>query len=107
MNSTLGIENALPNQNVAAMTSEQQLAKAKQVQTMGIIALILLATAFIPVLGFVGLIVSLVLSKNALKIGRDYLVPEQYEKPAKWASVISSVLLILSFIGLFMMIISL
>ncbi|MBX7174187.1 MAG: hypothetical protein K1X72_24655 [Pyrinomonadaceae bacterium] len=78
--------------------------KAKQVKTMGIIALVLLLTGFIPILGFFGLIASLLLSKRALKMGRDFWVPEQYEKPAYWAWVISSVFLILSIIGLIFMI---
>ena len=104
MNSTLNIDNALPSKNAPAVTSEQQLAKAKQVQTMGIIALVLLVTGFIPILGFFGLIASLLIARKASWIAREYLVPDSYEKPAKWAWTISSVLLILSVIGLILMI---
>jgi hypothetical protein len=99
MSTSLGLTEHTPNTGLGRITPEQQLAKAKQVQTMGIIALILLITGFIPILGFFGLLASLIISKKALRMGRDYLVPEQYEKPASWASTISAVFLILSAIG--------
>ena len=102
--SSLNLTDYTPKLN--GVTAEQQLAKAKQVQTMGIIALVLLLTGFIPVLGFFGLLASLIISKKALRLGREYLVPEQYEKPASWASTISAVFLILGTIGLVLMILS-
>ena len=102
MNSTLGITDAAPN--TANVTPGQQAAQVARVKTLGIIALVLLLTAFIPILGFFGLIVSLVLSRMALRISRQNLLPIEAEKPAYWAGIISTLLLILSVIGLVMLI---
>lgn len=105
MSTGLGLTEETPKFNGIKLTPEQQIAKAKQVKTMGIIALVLIITGFVPILGFLGLIASLLVSRKALRIALDYVVPEEYERPARWAWVISSVFLILSVIGLIMMII--
>ncbi len=81
-----------------------QLTKAKQVRTLGIVALILLVCSLIPVLGFFTLIAAFIISRVALRISRQNLVPIEYEKPAYWASVISLLLMILAVIGIIFMI---
>lgn len=100
MSSTLGLTEAVPNSSRAAVSPQQQAVQASRVKTMGIIALVLLLTGFIPILGFFGLLASLLISRRALQIWRDNLLPLGIEKPAQWASTISMVLLILSAIGL-------
>ena len=100
----LGLTEASPNANAPVVTPAQQAASITRVKTLGIIALVLLLTAFIPILGFFGLITSFVLSRIALKISRENLLPIEAEKPAYWAGVISALLLILSVIGLVMLI---
>ena len=102
MNSTLGIAEAAPR--AASVSPQQQAASMTRVKTLGVIALLLLLTAFIPILGFFGLITSFVLSRIALKISRENLLPIEAEKPAYWAGIISALLLILSVIGLVMLI---
>ncbi len=104
MNSTLGIEEAVPKNNAVAIPPQQQAVLISRVKTMGIIAFILLFTGFIPILGFFGLIASFVISRWALKIWRDNLLPLGIEKMAQWASTISSVFLILLVIGVVFMI---
>ena len=101
--SSLNLSDYTPKVNGVELTPEQQLAKAGQVKTMGIIALILLITGIIPILGIFGLITSLILSRYALRIARDNYVPDGYERPAHWASIISTVILILWVIGLLLM----
>lgn len=104
MSSTLGLTENITDRNVIALTPEQQSVQAKQVKKLGIVALLLLLTTFIPILNFFGLIASLILSRQALKISRENLLPIEVEKPAYWASIISSILLILFAIGLVMLI---
>lgn len=99
MNSTLGIAEAAPR--AANLTPEQQASQISRVKTLGVVALLLLLTAFIPILGFFGLIASLVLSRMAMNISRKNLLPVEAEKPAYWAGIISTLLLILSAVGLF------
>ena len=105
MNSTLGIADPAPHANIPTLTPGEQSAQVTRVKTMGIIALVLLLTAFIPLLGFFGLLASLILSRKALRISRLNLLPIEAEKPAYWAGIISTLLLILSAIGLFMLLV--
>jgi hypothetical protein len=100
MSSTLGIAEAAPKTNQAAISPQQQAILTSRVKTLGIIALVLLPTAFIPIVGFFTLIAAFFISRRALQIWRDNLLPLGIEKPAHWASTISTVLLILSAIGL-------
>jgi hypothetical protein len=102
INSTLGIAGSVPN--AATVSPQPQSAQITRVKTMGVIALLLLLTAFIPILGFFGLIASLVLSRKALRVSRENLLPIEAEKPAYWAGIISTLLLILSVLGLVMLI---
>src|SRR5690349_8539347 len=97
--SSLNLTEYTPNMNGSQLSAEQQIAKSQQVRTMGIIALVLLVTGLIPILGFFGLIASLILSRSALRISREHLVPIEYERPAHWASLISTIFLILGGIG--------
>lgn len=50
MASTLNLDEYTPN--IAAEMTGEQLAKAKQVKMLGIVALILLVCSLIPILGF-------------------------------------------------------
>ena len=102
--SSLNLTDYTPKVNGVELTPEQQLAKAGQVKTMGIIALVLLITGLIPILGLLGIIAALVLSRYALRFGRDNFVPSEYERPAHWASIISTILLALYAIGLILMV---
>ncbi len=100
----LGLTDTAPSASVPVVSPEQQAAQITKVKTLGVIALLLLLTAFIPILGFLGLIASLILSRVALRISRQNLLPIEAEKPAYWAGIISTLLLILSVIGLVMLI---
>jgi hypothetical protein len=104
---SLGLTNTAPTANAPTVSPQQQAAQISRVKTLGVVALVLLLTAFIPILGFFGLIASLVLSRIALKISRENLLPIEAEKPAYWAGIISATLLILSGIGLFWLIMNL
>lgn len=104
MSSTLGLADSMPNANVAALTPEQISAQANQVRKLGIIALLLLLTIFIPILNFFGLIASLILSRKALRISRENLLPIEVEKPAYWASLISTTMLVFGCIGVVLVI---
>jgi len=65
----------------------EKLEKANQVKTLGIVAVILsIVGIFVP---FVLDIIAFVMSKIAMKISRENLVPYEYEKPAYWAYRIS------------------
>lgn len=103
---TLNLNEYTHKINGVPVTAEHKLAKGKQVKTLGIIALVLLVLGLIPIIGFLTVIASLVISKIALKISRENFVDAEYERPAYWASIISTILLILSVIGLLLMIIS-
>jgi hypothetical protein len=102
MASTLNLDEYTPN--IAAEMTGEQLAKAKQVKMLGIVALILLVCSLIPILGFFTLIAAFIISRVALRISRKNLVPIEYEKPAYWASVISLLLMILAVIGIVLII---
>jgi hypothetical protein len=105
MNSSLGLaEFAPPGANSAALTSEQTAAVVNRVKRLGIVAWLLALTAFIPVLGFFGLIASILVARRAMRISRENLLPVEAEKPAYYASMISSVILILGVIGLIFLI---
>lgn len=106
MNSTLGITDSVPGADVAALTKEEQSTEEKRVKKLGIIALLLLLTTFIPFLGFIGLALSLILSRRALRISRENLLSVEVEKPAYWASIISTTILVLFVVGLFAMILN-
>jgi hypothetical protein len=81
--STLNLSDYAPNAQNLEISSGEQLSKAKQVRTLGIIAVILaIAGLFIP---FVADLIAFFIAKRAMKISRDYLVPIEYEKPAYWA----------------------
>ena len=100
MSSSLSLTESISNSASSTLTPEQQSAQAGRVKKMGITALLLLLTTFIPVLGIFGLIASLVISRKALRISRENLLPIETEKPAYWASIISTLLLILFAVGL-------
>jgi hypothetical protein len=101
---TLNLNEYTHKMNGVPVSAEHKIAKGKQVKTLGIVALVLLVLSIIPILGFLTLIASFVISKIALKISRDNFVDSDYERPAYWASTISMVLLILSAVGLILMI---
>jgi hypothetical protein len=101
---TLNLNEYTHKINGVPVTAEHKIAKGKQVKTLGIIALVLLVLGLIPIIGFLTVIASLVISKIALKISRENFVDTEYERPAYWASIISTILLILSVIGLILMI---
>lgn len=78
----------------------EQRRMARTVRGMGIVALILaLVGIWIPLVGFLMLIGAAVLSRRSLKLSLDYLVPDEDERFARWASSISTVLLVFSAIG--------
>lgn len=81
--STLNLSDYAPNAQNLELSSDEQLSKAKQVRTLGIIAVLLaIAGIFTP---FVANLAAFLFAKRAMKISRDYLVPIEYEKPAYWA----------------------
>ena len=100
----LGLTSSASDASAPVVLPEQQAAQITPVKTLGVNALVLLLTAFIPILGFFGLIASLILSRVAMRISRQNLLPIEAEKPAYWAGIISTLLLILSGIGLVMLI---
>src|SRR5688500_17663906 len=106
MSTFLNIGEIQPSAQVLPVAaSPEQTEKAKTVKKLGVIALgLTIVGAFIPLLGVLMLIAALVLSRYALRVSRQNLVPIEFEKPAYWASVISSILLILSAAGLFWLI---
>lgn len=91
-------------QNLPEFSAGEQTEKANQVKKLGIIALVLLVCSLIPIVGFFTLIASFIISRRALKISRENLVPVEYERPAYWASVISLLLMITTVIGIVLMI---
>ena len=87
MSGILNIDNYVAQPSNNEPLSGEALQKAKRVKTLGIIALILsILGIFVP---FVLDIIAFVISKIALKISREHLVPYEYEKPAYWAYRIS------------------
>lgn len=74
------------------------LAQAKKVRTIGIIALILAVSGI--VIPFIADIAAFILSKWAMKISRDNLVPVEYEKSAYWAYRVSIMGIILWVVAL-------
>lgn len=101
--STLNLNQYTHKINGVEVTPEHQLAKGKKVKTYGIIALVLLPFGLIPLLGFLAVIGAFILAKYALKISRENFVADEYERPARWASLISTILLVLSVIGIVLM----
>jgi uncharacterized membrane protein len=102
MATLLSLGEIQPTGQISQTTTPEQFERAKSVKKLGIIALVLTAFgAFIPLLGILMLIAALLISRYALRVSRQNLVPIEYEKPAYWASIISSIILILSAIGLF------
>jgi len=92
-------------QVMQAAATPEQTEKAKSVKKLGIIALLLaIFGAIVPFLGTLMIIAALVLARYALRVSRQNLVPIEFEKPAYWASIISTILLILTAIGLFWLI---
>ena len=104
--STLNLNEYSHKINGVPVTAEHKIAKGKQVKTLGIIALVLLVLGVIPILGFFAVIASLVISRIALKISRENFVDADYERPAYWASIISTVLLVMTVIGFIFMLLS-
>jgi len=106
MSTFLNIGEIQPAGQVLQTTATpEQTEKAKTVKKLGIIALLLtIFGAFIPLLGTLMVIAALILARYALRVSRQNLVPIEFEKPAYWASIISTILLILSAIGLFWLI---
>lgn len=102
--STLNLNQYTHKIDGVAVTPEHQLAVGKKVKTYGFIALAMLPLGLIPLLGFLFVIGSLILARRALKISRENFVADDYEKPARWASLISTILLVLSAIGIVLMI---
>jgi hypothetical protein len=100
---TLNLNDYTHKINGVPVSAEHKIAKGKQVKTYGIVALVLLVLGLVPILGFFAVIGSLILSRIALKIARENFVDAEYERPAYWASLISTILLILSVIGLILM----
>ncbi len=98
MASTLNLEEITPG--IQTQTTDQQMAKAKQVKTLGIVALVLVVCSFIPIIGIFTMIAAFIVSRIAMRISRQNLVPIEYEKPAYWASIISLLLMILTVIGI-------
>lgn len=81
--STLNLSDYVPNAQNSTQPVGDQLAKAKQVKNLGIIAVILAVIGiFVP---FIPDIAAFFLAKRAMNISREYLVPIEYEKPAYWA----------------------
>lgn len=81
--STLNLSDYAPNAQSLTQPVGDQLAKAKQVKNLGIIAVILAVIGiFVP---FIADIAAFFLAKRAMNISRKYLVPIEYEKPAYWA----------------------
>lgn len=87
--SSLNLNDYTPSAQSSAPLEGDQLAKAKQVKTLGIVALIL---------AIVGLCIPLVadiaaffIAKHAMNESRRNLVPIEYEKPAYWAYRVSIV----------------
>ena len=101
--SALNLNDYTTQMNASPAAAAEQTAAAKKVKSMGIIALILMICGFIPLLGIFALIAAFIISRSALTVSRKNLVPIEYEKPAYWASVGSTILLILTVVGLFMM----
>ena len=101
--SALNLNEYTPQTNLSPVATAEKQTVANKVKTRGIIALLLVIGGLIPFLGFFLLPVAFFLSRSALKLSRENLVPIEYEKPAYWASVSSTILLILTVIGLFMM----
>jgi hypothetical protein len=81
--STLNLNDYTPNIQNIALPVGDQLAKAQQVRTLGIIAVILAVIGI--VVPFIANIAAFLLAKRAMNISRQYLVPIEYEKPAYWA----------------------
>lgn len=81
--STLNLSDFHSNLQTPTHSAGEQLSKAKQVKTLGIIALILAVIGiFVP---FVPDRIAFILAKQALKTSREYLVPIEHERPAYWA----------------------
>ncbi len=96
--STLNLNEYTPNvQNLTQPTGDQ-LAQAKNVKTIGIIALILVVVGI--VIPLIADIIAFFLAKWALNLSRRNLVPIEYEKPAMWAYRVSMVGMVLWVIAL-------
>jgi hypothetical protein len=85
--STLNLSDYTPNDQNLTQPVGDQLAKANQVKTLGIIALILAVIGI--VIPFIADIAAFSLAKRAMTVSRENLVPIEYEKAAYWAYRIS------------------
>jgi hypothetical protein len=96
-----------PPPAVRNINSAEKQQRAKDVKSLGLIAFILaVAGIFIPVVGLFMLIGAWLLSRSALKTSDDYLISEEDDKFARWASTISKVFLVLGALGLILFILT-
>jgi hypothetical protein len=106
---SLGLDQVVPGTGGAQVVPPigEQKRMARTVRGLGILALILaLVGMWVPVIGFLMLLAAAYISRRALKNSLDYLVPDEDERYARWASSISVVLLIFSAIGTVLFILS-
>jgi hypothetical protein len=91
--SILNLNEYTPNlQNLTRPTGDQ-LAQAKKVKTIGIVALILVVVGI--VIPLIADIIAFFMAKWALSLSRQNLVPIEYERPALWAYRVSMVGMVL------------
>jgi accessory gene regulator protein AgrB len=87
--SSLNLNDYTPSAQSSGPLTGEQLEQAKQVKTLGIVALVLAIVGLcIP---FLADIAAFFLAKHAMNLSRRNLVPIEYEKPAYWAYRVSIV----------------
>ena len=87
--SSLNLNDYTPSAQSSGPLTGEQLAHAKQVKTLGIVALLLaLVGLCVP---FLADIIAFFLARHALNLSRRNLVPIEYERPAYWAYRVSIV----------------